>query len=766
MPMYDFKTLSPVDFEVLSRDLLQEELALTLQSFTSGKDGGVDFRYSRDAVGDMIVQCKHYAESGYDALLHTLAKVELPKIRKLSPKRYLLTTSVPLTPKRKDDIRRSLSPYVTTSDDLYGKDDLNNLLGKFSAIERKTIKLWLFSLPLLEEVLHAGVRNISRSELQRIRERAKLYVQNESFDQAVGILETHNFCVIAGIPGIGKTLLAEMLVLHYSRIGYEIVKVTHDIAEAWDLNDAGPKRLFYYDDFLGQSSITEKLRKNEDQRLLDFVHAVRNTPHTKLIMTTREHILQQAYQEYERLNRSRFSDEKCIVDLTKYTRMNRARILYNHVYFSDLPSHYRAALLSDRTYLSIVDHRNYNPRIMQLLTENARLRNVAVTEYASFFLGSLDNPSLVWEQAFDRSLSQAGRNLLVVLATLPHECFTEDLEAAYHTYNLGYARAFGTAISPQDFRAALKELDGDFLRYDAQELGVVVRFTNPSAADFVRQHIAKSAAELKLLFESVRFYEQMTVIWSWSAIRQDIIGLITRDPVLYTEIARRLLTAEPSRIITVRRGRSERKEHWPCPLEERVAFFAEVALHSSSRLVAIVREGTSLADARISSDDFDRRGLAELVTALTRIGEPSQREWIDQKIPFYVDALIEGSRWSDDLQPVCALVKELPQLFDEPTVERVARAVETIARSTLSNSFQLNAETMREEAETLESLSEIVPADVAEEIDLLRERADEADEQVADDDDRIEYSSSSSSETDCDSDEEIDSLFSTLTLRT
>lgn len=98
-----------------------------------------------------------------------------------------------------------------------------------------------------------------------------------------------------------------MLVLHYCRTGYEAIKVTHDIAEAWNLNSEGTKRLFYYDDFLGQSSVMEKLRKNEDQRILDFVHAVRGTPHTKLIMTTRETILQQAYREYEKLNRERFA---------------------------------------------------------------------------------------------------------------------------------------------------------------------------------------------------------------------------------------------------------------------------------------------------------------------------------------------------------------------------------------------------------------------------------------------------------------------------
>ena len=42
MPNYDFTSLSSYDFEGLVRDLLQEELGITLESFTSGRDHGID----------------------------------------------------------------------------------------------------------------------------------------------------------------------------------------------------------------------------------------------------------------------------------------------------------------------------------------------------------------------------------------------------------------------------------------------------------------------------------------------------------------------------------------------------------------------------------------------------------------------------------------------------------------------------------------------------------------------------------------------------
>lgn len=92
MPEYDFHHLSPYDMEVLARDLLQAHWQLTLENFRSGRDGGIDLRYSVGA-GSLIVQVKHYAKTGVSGLLRDLEK-EAVKVRKLKPKRYALVTTV------------------------------------------------------------------------------------------------------------------------------------------------------------------------------------------------------------------------------------------------------------------------------------------------------------------------------------------------------------------------------------------------------------------------------------------------------------------------------------------------------------------------------------------------------------------------------------------------------------------------------------------------------------------------------------------------
>jgi hypothetical protein len=94
MSRYDFKSLSSQDFEELTRDLLQAEWNVPLESFRTGRDRGIDLRYARVDLGTTIVQCKHFVGSGLRKLISHLRSTEKPKIQALCPNRYVLVTSV------------------------------------------------------------------------------------------------------------------------------------------------------------------------------------------------------------------------------------------------------------------------------------------------------------------------------------------------------------------------------------------------------------------------------------------------------------------------------------------------------------------------------------------------------------------------------------------------------------------------------------------------------------------------------------------------
>src|SRR5207253_9679187 len=137
MPNYDFKVLSPIDFELLTRDLLQKEFRIRLETFKPGADQGIDLRYAQNKRQHLVVQCKHYAGSTFAALMRDLRR-EARKVYRLRPKRYVLSTSLGLSPKNKRHIIELFYPYLCSTADIFGRDDLNNLLARHKDIERQT----------------------------------------------------------------------------------------------------------------------------------------------------------------------------------------------------------------------------------------------------------------------------------------------------------------------------------------------------------------------------------------------------------------------------------------------------------------------------------------------------------------------------------------------------------------------------------------------------------------------------------------------------
>src|ERR1017187_3249 len=292
MPDYAFKSLTWYDFEKLMADILSSHYHEKFSYFKPGKDGGVDLLAFTTGYSRIIAQCKHYADSGLRLLLSKL-KEEVPKVAALKPVRYIVATSVALSFANKTKIQEMFSPFILRMDDIWGKEDINQALGKDEAIQRRHPKLWLTSEAILLRLLHSSVYNISEVEKENIALKARLFVQGKSFEEARKILEASHCLIIAGNPGIGKSTLAEMLCLYYIDREFEIIKISGDVREGIEVDSHTGKQIFYYDDFLGQGYIPE-LSKNEDQIIIDFAGKIRLSHSKRFILTTREYMLEEA----------------------------------------------------------------------------------------------------------------------------------------------------------------------------------------------------------------------------------------------------------------------------------------------------------------------------------------------------------------------------------------------------------------------------------------------------------------------------------------
>lgn len=506
MANYNFKELSSYDFEILSRDLLQEEFGVTIESFKTGIDNGIDLRYAKDENNSFIVQCKHYLNSTFSNLKITL-KNEVKKIVNLNCKRYILVTSMSLTPNNKDEILNILHPYCKSTGDILGQDDLNNLISKYPKVERDNYKLWLTSSNLMDKILHSKVYNQSTIEIESIMDKSKFYVQNKCFFKAKELLKELNYCIITGIPGIGKTTLAEVLVIHYMDKEFEVYKIVNSIDEAMEVYNPNKKQIFYYDDFLGQTNLEKKLNKNEDSQILKFIETVNKGKNSKFILTTREYILNQAKLTYEKLSNFDFDISRCTINLMDYTKFDKAKILFNHIYFSGISNENKEKIISNRKYKNIINHPNYNPRIIELMT--VRYIKKGEIDYYEEFISVLNNPHYIWSHIYDNQLKYYSKNLLLILITLPKMVYIEELQESFEVLNKYKAKEYGYAIGENDFVNALKELDGNFIKTKKLNNCIFVQFSNPSIRDFMECCLLNNSNDFKMLLKNSIYFTQI-----------------------------------------------------------------------------------------------------------------------------------------------------------------------------------------------------------------------------------------------------------------
>jgi hypothetical protein len=99
-------------------------------------------------------------------------------------------------------------------------------------------------------------------------------------------------------------------------------------------------------------------------------------------------------------------------------RSAKARMLYNHIFFSELPESYRRALIDDNFYEKILGHRNLNPRLIEWLSSYRRVKRTGSSKYREFIIGILQNPHEIWYEAFQRQISNYARSVLLALFTL------------------------------------------------------------------------------------------------------------------------------------------------------------------------------------------------------------------------------------------------------------------------------------------------------------------------------------------------------------
>jgi DNA polymerase III delta prime subunit len=307
-----------------------------------------------------------------------------------------------------------IGPALEAESDIFSAEDLNGLLRKYSDIVQSHIKLWLSNVAVLERVIRSAAYSYTAISRADVEAKVRVYAQNPSFKESRDKLEAHHVLIISGPPGVGKTTLAEMLAYAYIGEEWEFVAI-RSLDEGFSAIIDAKKQIFFFDDFLGRAALDARALSTKDSDLAKFIRRVRTTSNARFILTTRAPIFEEARRVSEYLADHRHDITKYVLDVGIYTRRIRARILYNHLYVAGTAKDHIRALWDAGTIAKIVDHKNYNPRIIEAMTDAIHVRDVPPKQYPSAFLDALNNPGQIWDTAFRTHIPPMCRNLLFAL---------------------------------------------------------------------------------------------------------------------------------------------------------------------------------------------------------------------------------------------------------------------------------------------------------------------------------------------------------------
>ena len=529
MSDYDFSRLNDKEFEVLCTDLIGAMKGVRFERFKPGRDAGVDGRYFTPDKGEWILQCKHWASTPYSRLVAHIRESEALKVAKLKPERYFLILSHPLSRANKAEILSHLKHHTASPVEVFGREDLNDLLPKHPEVERRHFKLWISSSNVLTILLNNAIKGRSDFMMEDIIEKSKIYAATSNLQQALVTLEKLGAVIITGQAGIGKTTLAEQIILHFISDNFELVCISRDISEAEQAYVPDRLQLFYFDDFLGRNYL-QALTGHEGSQIVNFIKRVgRDNSKKKFILTSRSTILNQGRILNDVFDNNNIKRNELEIKLNTLSDFDRAQILYNHIWHSDLPPEHVEQFYVDKRYRRIIEHKNFNPRIISFITDPQRIVDLPISEYWRHVMESLDNPTKIWEHPFETQLDDFGR-IIVLLVALNGMSLTElDLAEAY-------ARAISMPLlshmqGNRDFHVSTRHLTNSML--NRVLMGEQVRYSlfNPSLGDFLLRRYSKDTPMLAVVFTSLRSSSAIEVLLDMSK-NKFINGKLTLELLL------------------------------------------------------------------------------------------------------------------------------------------------------------------------------------------------------------------------------------------
>lgn len=517
--MFNFQNMNDYEFELLCKDVLEIELNKKLRTYSKGRDGGIDI--NGFVAGDTIVQVKHYINSTYSNLLSSL-KNEVDKINNLNPNNYYICTPLRLTPTNITELYNLFKNYMPSPQNIYDGIRLDDFLSKEdnADIVYNHYKLWLTSSNVLGMVSNKDIFIDTDELMFGIEKEINLFVETKAYHDAIKIFEKEKLIIILGDPGVGKTTISKMLLLYYTSLGYCVRYASDnsikDIKKVLS-RDLSKKEIILMDDFLGQHYLNIKEgQPNEIKSLISYI--LRNN-NKRLILNSRITILNEALRRSFQLKNFLDDNEikKYIIDLNKMPVSERAKIFYNHIFFNRLPIEYFIDIKRDRRYINVVNHKNYNPRIIEYTTKSRNYSQCSANKYYSYIMNKLDNPLDIWEDEFNNRIGNFDRIFMYTLYSLT-DTFIEEI-IIKKCFNMRIKNEPNYDSTRDVFSECLTRLTKSMVRIIEEKGHKKIGVLNPSINDYIFYHLKNNENEVDCILTTSIYIDQVDRIGKFSKNR-------------------------------------------------------------------------------------------------------------------------------------------------------------------------------------------------------------------------------------------------------
>lgn len=505
--------LSPDDFEKFANKIVAKRFKKHIIDFGEGADGGIDGM--DDSVNPtIIVQSKRYHPNTTPQSFLKLVKKEITKLEKTSRVKnfsadidYVIVTSVKLNPNTRNDIRKLKSQWIKSDEHII---DANELLSLSSNSDYEDIfrEYDLINGRLIDAVKKINYEQIDLEDIDFISQfDCKFIVETELMKKAYKCLRENRMVFLVGHPGVGKSISSQYLALLSTKWKDRPAKVikrgieeTPDVIDLFTttFNDGKRSLVVIFDDFLGRNTLDAK--EQDFKYVRRIASAVKQSENLYVIFNSRVEILNQGTSEHIEFGKFIESNDnnRVTVNISELSNSDKAWILRKNfeslfhktkgIEKQNIESNYNK-ILETKYYRQIVEHKNYNPRMVEFIVREAR---VLKKDFMADIGLMLENPKKIYDEIY-RKLNINEQLFLYSFASFgEYPKALDEVELLFESVVPNY----GTIDDVYDI------LDGSWIRRMYMDDEQKIDFLNPSLYDYLSSRLKNDTKSIDAIIEN------------------------------------------------------------------------------------------------------------------------------------------------------------------------------------------------------------------------------------------------------------------------